>query len=190
MKIKLVFLCIVVIMLNACSVEDSANENYNQGFPEAQAFISEITVDENDASRSNDVKSFKISFRDSISGFSYGYNLLCYDTDKYGADFNDDNIPELIMVSQGNKIVGQMNGYTNVLHITRENKDGYILYSFQEETPQTRVTYTHLSWWGCVTRLVSTPEVSFTGMFTSSIAMAGALAIICLDDNNRWDVIE
>ena len=79
-----------------------------------------------------------------------------------------------------------MDGYVNTLLISREEKDGYVFYTFKEENPSR--AYTHISWWGCVTRLASNSTISTIGLVTGGVAMAGALALICLDDRNRWEV--
>lgn len=100
---------------------------------------------------------------------------------------NSDGVPELEMtLGEDNRIIGKMDGYVNTLFISREEKDGYVFYTFKEES-QSRA-YTHISWWGCVTRLASNPTRATIGLVTRDIPLAGALALICLDDKNRWEV--
>lgn len=170
----------------SCS-EEKIPSSKTSAFPDAQVLISDFNVVEKESRSQNDYSVSTISFTDSISGNSYQFDLLAYPDKHFGADFNSDGVPELEMtLGEDNRIIGKMDGYVNTLFISREEKDGYIFYTFKEES-QSRA-YTHISWWSCVTRLASNQTIATIGLVTGGVPLAGALALICLDDRNRWEV--
>ncbi|MCD7923263.1 MAG: hypothetical protein LUI85_00620 [Bacteroides sp.] len=179
-------------LLFSCSQEEVSDIDvkslHDQNLPDVQVYITKasITIDAV-SSRNCGLKNEHICFHDSISGKTYDYNLITYSNNEYAADFNKDGIPDLKMTVDGDTIVGKIGEYTDVLNIQKEVKDNCIFYDFDTVESARSVSYVHISWWGCVSRLASTPEVGILSMFTGA-SMAGALAIICLDDNNRWEV--
>ena len=192
MKIYSVYLLAVCIgiFLFSCSQEEVSDVDVKsmQSLPDAQVYITEASITFDAViSRNCGLKNEHICFHDSISGKTYDYDLITYSDNEYAADFNKDGIPDLKMIIDGNTIVGQIGEYTDLLKIQKEIKDNYVFYTFEHTGLSRSVSYTHISWWECVGRLVSTPEVGVLSMFTGPV-MAGALAVICLDDNNRWGV--
>lgn len=186
-NINYLLISIGICIFSSCSKENITNTN-SPMFPDAQALISNFNITPKNSQSRNEQNTSSISFTDSISGNSYQFDLIAYSDKVFGADFNQDGTPELKMtLDENNRIIGEMNGYTNVLLISQEKKDGYIFYTFKEES-MSRVIYRHISWWDCVTRLASNAYVGTVGLITGGVAMAGALAVICLDDRNRWEV--
>ena len=185
-KISYLLVVIGACLFNSCS-EEKVPSSKTSAFPDAQVLISDFNVVEKDSRSQNGNSVSTISFTDSISGNSYQFDLQAYSDKHFGSDFNFDGVPELEMtLGENNRIIGKMDGYVNTLLISREEKDGYVFYTFKEENPSR--AYTHISWWGCVTRLASNSTISTIGLVTGGVAMAGALALICLDDRNRWEV--
>lgn len=179
---------ILVCIFTCISCTNEMNEDLTS-LPEVQIYMTDIISTKLQPSRSDGVQSvYHTSFHDSISGNDYKYTLFTYSDSIAAADLNCDGIEDLHMLCKGNKIIGTMDGYINELNYKTYKENNNLIYEFSSK-PISRVSYKHLSWWGCCTRLAATGETAIASMIAGA-ATAAAIAVICLDERNRWEVVE
>lgn len=177
---------LITVFFSCTNNESIVHENK---LPEVQTFITKMEITEVPTSRS-DLQTIKhITFHDSISGEDYKYNMIVYSDSIMSVDLNCDGTGELHMSLRDGKIIGTMDGHTNELTINYYKEGENIIYEMTENS-LSRVTYTHLSWWECCTRLALVGDVAYLTLAIPGVgtAVAGAIAVICLDERNRWEV--
>ncbi len=182
-----------LILLSIISFISCTNEMTEDlsTLPDAQIYMTDMVTTDIQTSRSNGVQTVNnISFHDSISGNDYNYTLYTYSDSIATADLNCDGIEDLHMLLKENKIIGTMGGYVNELNYITYMDGNNLIYEFSSN-PVSRVSYKHLSWWECCTRLAATGDVAMIALITGAAApVAAAIAVVCLDDRNRWEVVE
>lgn len=197
-RLRFFFVCIggILPLLFSCSHDEAISKEIkkNDLLPDAQAFVTSMNISPIPMTRGDGVVVNNVVFRDSISGQTYDYYLLAYSDNKFGLDINKDGLVEVKMCVDGNIIMSEMDGCSDILQIKCEEENGAFIYIFDTLSRKTRVTYRHISWYECVKRLALAPDVSLGVGLLSTIkryafpAVAGAAAVICLDNRNRWDV--
>lgn len=100
---------------------------------------------------------------------------------------------QLSVPLKGNKVTAtSKDNVSETVILGQETSKQYITYIL--DAPQTRVTYRHISWFACVKRLSLNEDVAMGSGIASMFQkyafgyVASAAAIICLNDNNRWEV--
>jgi len=153
-------------MLSSCNNENEES----MSLPDSQAYITKI-----------------------ISGKSYDFNFLVYSDNTYGIDIDKDGTVDMTVTVRGNEITAtSKNNESETVVVGQEDSERYTTYTLN--APQTRVTYRHISWFSCVKRLTLNEDVAMGSGLASMFRkyafgyVAGAAAVICLNDSNRWDV--
>ena len=178
-------------MLSSCN-----NENEESiSLPDSQVYITKMNVTNAANTRStyncNEVQN--VSFEDFISGKSYDFIFLVYSDNTYGIDIDKDGTVDMMVTVKDNEITAtSKNNEFETVVVGQEDNERYTTYTLN--APQTRVTYRHISWFSCVERLTLNEDVAMGSGLASMFRkyafgyVAGAAAVICLNDSNRWDV--
>ena len=190
MKTKKMCLFTLLSILTFTSCTNETTDSLSS-LPEVQIYMTDMITADTQTSRSNGVPTVNnISFHDSISGNDYKYTLFTYSDSIATADLNCDGIEDLHMLLKENKIIGTMDGNVNELNYRTYMEGSNLIYEFSEN-PISRASYQHISWWECCTRLAATGDVAMIALVTGTAApVAAAIAVVCLDDRNRWEVVE
>ena len=119
--------------------------------------------------------------------------FLVYSDNTYGIDIDKDGTVDMMVTVKDNEITAtSKNNEFETVVVGQEDNERYTTYTLN--APQTRVTYRHISWFSCVKRLTLNEDVAMGSGLASMFRkyafgyVAGAAAVICLNDSNRWDV--
>lgn len=188
----ILFLCSVTLL---CSCRQNEELSPTEDLPDVQVFITSFDVASKKLVQNKTLPVENISFRDSISGQSFSYSIYATSDNEYSVDIDADDIIDMHITIEGDILKAEMNDCTEFVRINQERENGYWIYNLNVIHQQaSRVSYKHISWFDCVKRLSFNSDVAFGTSIVSSVTkyafpyVAGAAAVVCLDDRNRWEV--